>query len=192
MKKGAIILCLCAAAGCYGTDLDDPSEGELTQEFQTGCDPNLPPCACALKGMDVCADPDGDGIPSLYDNCRFNYNPDQADCDGDGLGDACDSLNEIVTTSVTHSLQPVQISTYWVCVGDSGEPGTVYRIAEQTDRVTTTTTRTSCGPSGSGSQATVETRDVLVKSCYDAGSRPRRCNYATSDAVGPICVGHNY
>jgi hypothetical protein len=36
------------------------------------------------------ADPDGDGIPSVVDNCPLVANPDQADLDGDGLGDACD------------------------------------------------------------------------------------------------------
>ena len=36
------------------------------------------------------ADSDGDGIPDDVDNCPFDYNPDQADTDADGKGDACD------------------------------------------------------------------------------------------------------
>jgi hypothetical protein len=35
-------------------------------------------------------DIDGDGIPDDTDNCPGDPNPDQADSDGDGLGDVCD------------------------------------------------------------------------------------------------------
>jgi hypothetical protein len=35
-------------------------------------------------------DADGDGVPDIFDNCRLASNPDQADADGDGQGDACD------------------------------------------------------------------------------------------------------
>jgi Leucine-rich repeat (LRR) protein len=35
-------------------------------------------------------DTDGDGIPDEVDNCPSTANPDQADFDDDGLGDACD------------------------------------------------------------------------------------------------------
>ena len=34
-------------------------------------------------------DSDGDGIPNDSDNCPSHYNPSQADCDDDGIGDAC-------------------------------------------------------------------------------------------------------
>jgi len=34
-------------------------------------------------------DSDSDGVPNASDNCLCLYNPDQADSDGDGLGDAC-------------------------------------------------------------------------------------------------------
>ncbi|MEI8358572.1 MAG: substrate-binding domain-containing protein, partial [Deltaproteobacteria bacterium] len=36
-------------------------------------------------------DQDGDGIPDCDDNCPDVFNPDQADVDGDGVGDACDT-----------------------------------------------------------------------------------------------------
>jgi len=36
-------------------------------------------------------DPDDDGL--ITDNCPYNYNPNQADCDGDGVGNVCDSIN---------------------------------------------------------------------------------------------------
>lgn len=39
-------------------------------------------------------DNDRDGIPDVSDNCVCSANADQADCDQDGIGDACDSLNE--------------------------------------------------------------------------------------------------
>jgi hypothetical protein len=36
-------------------------------------------------------DPDFDGIDASVDNCPFKYNPDQADSDGDHVGDPCDN-----------------------------------------------------------------------------------------------------
>ncbi|MDC3959055.1 thrombospondin type 3 repeat-containing protein [Polyangium jinanense] len=36
-------------------------------------------------------DLDGDGVPGAFDNCADVANPDQADQDGDGEGDACDA-----------------------------------------------------------------------------------------------------
>lgn len=43
-----------------------------------------------LLGCSMTDDSDGDGIVDLLDNCAFAHNPDQADLDGDGDGDACD------------------------------------------------------------------------------------------------------
>ena len=36
---------------------------------------------------------DSDGIPDFRDNCPITANPNQSDVDGDGLGDACDDVN---------------------------------------------------------------------------------------------------
>jgi len=93
----------------------DPSLCEA-EEFCLGydtvadlCPPGHAPCLCAIEhgtcvtGADcpadsVCrsdlvvatvADADGDEIPDPFDNCPRHPNADQADGDGDGVGDAC-------------------------------------------------------------------------------------------------------
>lgn len=48
----------------------------------------------ALAGFAcVSEDTDGDGIDDVFDNCPTVSNPDQADDDNDGVGNACDSMS---------------------------------------------------------------------------------------------------
>lgn len=43
-----------------------------------------------INGANPPLDTDADGIPDISDNCPTTANPDQADLDNDGIGDACD------------------------------------------------------------------------------------------------------
>jgi hypothetical protein len=57
--------------------------------------PPVPPDVSADAGVDApppdaAPDEDGDTIPDADDNCPDDPNTDQANCDGDALGDACD------------------------------------------------------------------------------------------------------
>lgn len=49
--------------------------------------------------LDQCQyfDSDGDGVPDVQDNCPEVANSNQGDCDFDGIGTACDSLNGTFT-----------------------------------------------------------------------------------------------
>jgi hypothetical protein len=61
--------------------------------------------AAISLNVEACApgiDPDGDEVCDGQDNCPLVSNPDQADADGDGLGDVCD----VCPTSATISVDP--------------------------------------------------------------------------------------
>lgn len=80
-------------------DLADACFGVGSQQTPTGCAWGahlLPPDGVVDPGdtgLDTAsADPDQDGAPAGTDNCPQLPNPDQADWNGDGEGDACQAL----------------------------------------------------------------------------------------------------
>jgi hypothetical protein len=71
----------------------------------------LPPQCFNVTGIwDIyCgSDTDNDGLPDIADNCPDTYNPDQADSDNDGIGNACDA---ITTTTTILSTTTTSVST---------------------------------------------------------------------------------
>jgi hypothetical protein len=79
-------------AGFCGTGPNDVRIGQLCREDDDCLGQPGETCQRGFVLLSTLADTDGDEIPDVYDNCPTTPNPDQADFDGDGVGDACDAL----------------------------------------------------------------------------------------------------
>ena len=70
---------------------DNTQNWEPIWEYQCWEDPPPPDPPPDPPPPDPPPDSDGDGVPDAWDNCAGTWNPDQADTDGNGIGDACDA-----------------------------------------------------------------------------------------------------
>jgi hypothetical protein len=68
--------------GCPPPTQDDPCGSGCSEEYNACLEACAPP-----------VDTDGDGVPDGSDNCPQVANANQANCDGDAQGNACDSFN---------------------------------------------------------------------------------------------------
>lgn len=96
----------------YDGNIRNTSGGEPEQDF-----------IALLDGYLGRPDYDGDGILNANDNCPLVSNPDQADGDGDGIGDVCDSVFADLSLSKTDSPDPVIAGsplTYTITVTNGG------------------------------------------------------------------------
>ena len=72
--------------------LEADSDGDGVPDGQEDADSDgLSNAGETVLGTDpLYSDSDNDGIENDVDNCKFNFNPDQADRNNDSLGDACE------------------------------------------------------------------------------------------------------
>jgi hypothetical protein len=77
-------------------------------------------------------DTDGDGIIDGEDNCPTVYNPDQADSNGNGVGDACDPT-VIQLSSFTATPGARKITLKWTTASEIDNAGFNLYRAESTD-----------------------------------------------------------
>jgi len=73
--------------------LCNPDDHDYNIQSSSPCAPDNNECSVLMGAgyyaCDDCGDIDGDGLCFYLDNCPYVYNPDQADLNGDGIGDVC-------------------------------------------------------------------------------------------------------
>jgi cysteine-rich repeat protein len=74
---------------CCSADCEHEPNGTTCNGGQSCGGPDTCQAGVCTPGVGG-GDGDGDGVIDCLDNCPIDFNPDQSDIDGDGLGDVCD------------------------------------------------------------------------------------------------------
>ena len=87
-----------------GNNADQDDDGDGADDATDGCplDANKSApgqCGCGIADTDT----DGDGVADCIDNCAAVANPTQDDCNGNGIGEACESFTDCNANSIPDS-----------------------------------------------------------------------------------------
>ncbi|MEZ5506847.1 MAG: thrombospondin type 3 repeat-containing protein [Gammaproteobacteria bacterium] len=82
-----------AVSNANQSDMDGDGQGDFCDTDIDGDGIENGSDTCPMDATNTCngSDADGDGVNDDTDNCPSVYNPDQADSNGNGVGDACDA-----------------------------------------------------------------------------------------------------
>ena len=81
----------------------------------------------------VDTDDDGDGVPNAVDNCYFTPNPDQADSDGDGVGDLCDPNPGVADPTDPEDFQCTPYTTQTIYLGETEDNPSTTAVEPDTE-----------------------------------------------------------
>jgi Thrombospondin type 3 repeat len=148
----------------YNEGVESIDETEQAFIADGDCPPDSSPCECTLKGTSFCVDTDNDGVGNFDDNCRYVANVDQADCDQDGVGDVCDSLNAVQTTTRDSIYDGLVFGYDYGCYENNL---TYLQVAPRYRNVDTVTTSYCAGPNAGQTVVTVGAVQYSLGSvCY--------------------------
>lgn len=116
--------------GCGVADIDTDGDGAADCNDACPSDPaKIEPgqCGCGVADTDT----DGDGLADCIDNCDTVANPDQRDCNSNGIGDACELASGALADcdadgipNVCEGAQLVAIDSGLLAPFGSGQPAT--------------------------------------------------------------------
>ncbi len=87
-----------------GDNADQDDDGDGTDDASDGCPfdaTKSAPGQCGCGNPDT--DTDGDGVADCVDNCPAVANPSQTDCDGNGIGEACETFTDCNANGIPDS-----------------------------------------------------------------------------------------
>ena len=114
--------------GCGVSDVD--TDGDAAADCNDGCPQDAGKTTPGICGCGVSdADADSDSVADCRDNCRTVPNADQADTNGNGVGDACEAPPAGETTICTDLSGLLDVDSY-VFDGAKGETVDVVLRAE--------------------------------------------------------------
>jgi hypothetical protein len=187
--KRPVLLAACLMAGSFftlgegvGWAIDVCGNGIC---FGTATPPET--CATCPQDCGPCntsQDQDSDGVPDSQDNCPTNYNPSQVDCDGDGIGNACDSFNATQGPATSTTLINVYMAGTQ-CFLNPMPPGgsNYYAIWHYAYRTCTGTRTTYCN--GETVDNWDSCQDSAKRTCSKITKSP--CEHAWSYSYYPVC-----